>query len=173
MNSFKAINLIGAFGNTWGAEYHVLDALQQLGVEVRCFDYRKGEAKNAIDIPADMNLILKGDGISPGIINKLKGPKVLWYGESLPQDRRGFKDSVARTKYKLLSKHVRGYDLVLVHDYTVIKTMEEAGAKKVFWLSNSGVNPKVHKKLDLDKIYDIGFTGCMNRRRKKLIKHLQ
>ena len=172
MNSFKTINLIGAFSNTWGAEYHVLDALQQLGVSVQCFDYRKREEKKAINAPSDINLILKGDGISPKVIKELKGPKILWYGESLPQNRRGFKDSVAKAKYKSLSKHVREYDLVLVHD-TVIKTVEEAGAKKVFWLSNSGVNPKAHKKLNLDKIYNVGFTGCMNRRRKKLIKHLK
>ena len=168
----KRINLIGAFGNKWGAEYHVSDALQKLGYNVDTFDHRRGEAQNAIYSPADITLVIKGDGIHPNIIKQLPKPVALWYGELIHQ-RHEIADEVSKWKEKELIYNLSSFDFIFHHDYTALETIKNLAGKNVFWVSNSGVNPKVHKKLNISKVYDVGFYGYLSPRRIEMLRYLE
>jgi len=165
------INLIGAFSNEWGAEYHVLSALNELGHKVTIFDHRRGKTINAINSLADLSLVLKGDGISPDLIKALPKPTVLWYGELIHQSPETA-DEVSTQKAKELSYNLTAFDIIFHHDYTALDTIKAMGAKHVFWVSNSGVNPIFHRKLDIPKLYDVGFIGTPSARRIAILSYL-
>lgn len=166
------INLIGALGNTWGAEYHVLNAFKELGHHVNQYDHRKGAASLAIGNDADISIVLKGDGIPPDVIKQLPKPTVLWYGELIHQDP-SLADEVSKQKAKELTYNLNSFDIVFHHDYSALEMIKNLGAKNVFWLSNSGVNPKVHRKLNVPKLCDVGFTGTLSPRRIEMLNFLK
>lgn len=165
------VNLLGAFGNFWGAEHHVRAALEELGHEVRAFDYRKGEGHKAVGVSADLTLVLKGEGIPPHIIEQFCKPTVLWYGELIHQ-RPVIADEVSIQKVKELAYNVAAFDFVFHHDYTALETVKSLGARRVFWMPNSGVNPSFHRKLNIPKVYDVGFSGTLSPRRIEMLNYL-
>lgn len=166
------INLIGAFSNTWGVEHHIFDALKELGYKVERFDHRRGECPYAIHTIADMTLVLRGDNISPLLINKFPRPTVLWYGEIIPQSLEKT-NVVSMGRLQELAQNVSSFDLVFHNDYTSLDVVRGLGARKVFWLHTSGVNPQVHKKLELPKVYDVGFAGGLSQRRRDILDSLK
>ena len=170
-NNQLRINLIGAFGNKWGAEYHVLNAFKELGHHVNLYDHRKGETTMAIRNDADISIVLKGDGIPPEVIKQLPKPAVLWYGELIHQ-ASSLADEVSKQKAMELTYNLNSFDIVFHHDYTALEMIKNLGAKNVFWLSNSGVNPKAHRKLNIPKLYDVGFTGTLSPRRIDMLNFL-
>ena len=71
-----------------------------------------------------------------------------------------------------LTYNLNSFDIVFHHDYTALEMIKNLGAKNVFWLSNSGVNPKAHRKLNIPKLYDVGFTGTLSPRRIDMLNFL-
>lgn len=162
---------MGAFCNTWGVEHHVFGALKELGYEVERFDHRRGEHPYAINTLADMSLVLKGDNIHPNLVERFPRPTVLWYGEIIHQSSE-IANEISMRRIKELTYNIGSFDFVFHHDYTSLETIRKLGAKDVFWVHTSGVNPKFHKKMDIPKVYDIGFTGSLSQRRKEILDYL-
>ncbi len=169
------INLVGAFTNPYGnfsAEYNVQNALLELCHDVKCFDYRQNETEAACGISADLTLVLKGDGISPEVIKKMPRPTALWYGELIHQ-RPEIADEVSIQKAKELACNVNAFGFVFHHDYTALETIKFLGARRVFWVPNSGVNLKCHRRLETPKLYDVGFAGTPSPRRISILNALK
>lgn len=166
------INLIGAFCNLWGVEHHVFKALKGLGYGVERFDHRRGEAENAVRSLADMTLVLRGDGIPPDLVRRFPGVSVLWHGEIIhPSLELANEDSNRRLRE--LAINVSYFDFVFHAESQALETIRGLGAKNVFYLHTSGVDPEFHRKLDLPKVYDVGFAGSLSQRRKRVIDHLK
>ncbi|MBI3814218.1 MAG: glycosyltransferase [Nitrospinae bacterium] len=76
-----------------------------------------------------------------------------------------------------LSWHIqwaRQFDFVFVAQRKYIPEFEKAGCKNVFWLP-LGCDPDIHKKFEVEKVYDIGFVGSITKnhvRRKLLLDKL-
>ncbi|MFA5032165.1 MAG: glycosyltransferase [bacterium] len=168
----KKINLVGVFSNKWGVEYHVLDAFQQLGYEIKTFDSRKESLSNVIYSSADITIVLQGHGIPPGVIKFFPKPTVVWYGELIHQ-RSEIADWRSKINAENLKQNISAFDMFFHHDYSALNEIRELGGKNVFWVSTSGVNPKIHKKIDTPKIYDIGFSGLISPRRQEILNSLQ
>jgi GT2 family glycosyltransferase len=168
----RTINLIGAFTDPWRAEHHVASALEALGFRVNRFDHRAGEADRATTTPADLTLVLKGDDIPPDLITHFPKPTILWYGELLHRPDET-PDEISSAKLGSLAQNVRAFDMVAHHDNTALQTIRNLGANRVVWVSNSGVNPTLHRKLGIETQYDVGFFGFLSPRRQEILDTLQ
>lgn len=168
----KTINLVGAFGNEWGAEHHVLNALRELGHEVAVFDHRRGQAQEAVDSNADLTLVLRADGIPADVIRRFPRPTVLWYGE-LIHPSPDVANDISSLKAAELDFNVKAFDYVCHQDHTALDTIRELGARRVFWVPNNGVSADFHGKLDVPKTHDIGFAGVLSPRRVRILNALQ
>jgi spore maturation protein CgeB len=165
------INLVGAFGNEWGSEHHLCNVLMELGHIVKTFDYRRGSLAIALSSPADMSLVLKGEGIPPQVIQKLPKPTVLWYGELIhPSADKA--DEVSIQKAKELSFNVGSYDWVFHLDALGLDTIRKLGGKNVYCLP-SAFSPEANRKLNVEKAFDVGFAGNLSAHRRKIINFLK
>ena len=66
------------------------------------------------------------------------------------------------------------FDFVFVAQKKYIPDFKNAGCRNVYWLP-LGCTPGIHKKFDVEKIYDIGFVGSITKnhvRRKMLLDKL-
>jgi len=59
----------------------------------------------------------------------------------------------------------RDYDLVFLAQKEYIQRFKDAGFQRVYWLPLA-CDPEIHKKRDVEKIYDIGFVGSLNQQRR-------
>jgi len=166
------INLIGAFCNLWGVEHHIFSALKELGYSVKKFDHRREEHLYAIDTLADMTLVLRGDRIAPTLIERFPRPTVLWHGEIIHPSAE-LANEVSKRRTEELAYNVKSFDFVFHQNFAALETIRGLGAKNVFHVSSSGVNPQVHRKLNIPKIYDVGFTGTLSPRREEVLNYLR
>ncbi len=165
------INLVGAFGNEWGAEHHTNSALSELGHIVKTFDYRRNSLAGAISSAADMTLVLKGENIPPQAIEKFPKPTVLWYGELIhPSEDRA--DEISVQKAKELGFNVKSYDWVFHLDGLGLETIRKLGGKNVHCLP-SAFSPHANRKLGVEKAFEVGFAGNLSSHRKEMIDFLK
>jgi spore maturation protein CgeB len=165
------INLVGAFGNEWGSEHHLRNAFLELGHIVKIFDYRRNSLAMVLSSSADMTLVLKGENIPPQIIQKLPKPTVLWYGELIhPSPEKA--DEVSTQKAKELSLNVVSYDWVFHLDASGLDTIRELGGRKVDCLP-SAFSAEGNRKLEVKKVFDVGFAGNLSPHRREIINFLK
>ncbi len=59
----------------------------------------------------------------------------------------------------------KAFDYVFIAQKQYIEDFKRAGIEKVFWIP-LGCDPEIHGKRNLKKIYDIGFVGSLNNRKR-------
>ncbi|NOZ26199.1 MAG: glycosyltransferase [Nitrospirae bacterium] len=67
-----------------------------------------------------------------------------------------------------LEKHLeiaRDYDIVFLAQREYVASFERAGFERVYWLPLA-CDPDIHRKRNLEKIYDVGFVGSLNQQRR-------
>ena len=172
---YKVIHLIGAQKTNypWGFENRIIPALEAHGCQVISTDYRQEheELLERFHLPSDLILVCKGDGISPDIIRSVEVPVVLWWPELLGSMVQV--DALAMQKRQLLNYNVAAYDFVFVHDEASVPVCRAMGAHKSAFLPTASVDPAIHRKVETEKKYDIGFVGQMTPKRSWILGTLQ
>ena len=69
-------------------------------------------------------------------------------------------DTHLKGPFKKIKKHIsrRVYDLVFCPMLKEIKVLKKISPVDVIWM-NVGCDPEIHKRLDIERKYDIGFVG--------------
>jgi hypothetical protein len=62
--------------------------------------------------------------------------------------------------FKKIKTHIakRAYDLVLCPMRKEIPLLQRVSPTEVIWM-NAGCDPEIHKRLNIDRVYDVGFVG--------------
>jgi hypothetical protein len=153
----------------WGAECFVNKALQTLGHETFCIDYRK--YKDSLielydKVPEhDILLVQRGDGFPLEILKKETCPKIFWSSELF---------SRCKDQYRLLKDCL--FDHVFMRtDYcrnSAFKIFEVPLEKSSILLS--GFDGNFYKPdTECEKKYDVFFFGTLTDRRKRFLSELE
>lgn len=147
----------------WGFGSDVYDALLELGCEILDTDYRVERALllSLLAQPCDLMLVLKGEGISPELIRAAPCTTVLWYPDDLVATEHGKKHIAYNGK---AFDRVYGVSLWDLGEYAKLGVEAK-------WLPVA-CNPKLHRKLGLEKRYDVSFVGSLYPERKALLERL-
>ena len=171
------IHLVSARWTTWGGsrantpeesagrfDHDVYEALVAMGHEVIDTDYRQNrlEIPKLLKIPCDLVLVLKGEGIRGYDIKNAGGPTVLWY----PDDLR----ATVHAKIQI-SLNGRVFDRVYSFSHGDLEEYHKLDVDAK-WLP-LGCNPRLHRKLPVERIYDTTFVGAIYPDRQKLIDQIR
>ena len=152
----------------WGAEYFVNKALNTLGHETWCIDYRKYRDvlyDKFSEAPlCDVFLLQRGDYFPIQILRALDIPNFFWASELVSRCRD--QDRLLRSKQ---------FSHVFFRTHNCIESVISKG-----WLTRdqcsimlSGFDDTVFRPLNSPKDIDILFVGAITPRRKKLLSDLQ
>jgi len=168
------VHLVGAqeTNSPWGFENRLIPALQEIGCRVVSTDYRKHrhEIADLLRQPADLVLVCHGEGIPPEAIRSAPCPTVLWYAEQIGTPDAA--DEPALMRRRALAYNIGAYHVVLSHDEGNLEVHRRLGAHRVDWLPTAAVDPGIHRRLDLPKIYDVTFVGSLTPRRARILESL-
>ena len=150
---------------------HVLyKILQKMGYTVEMIDHREDRKKLPElfqNINADLVIVLRGDGIPPGLIDSLSCPTVLWYSENIS----GYEDS-ALGRLRELQYNSTVFDYVILTtegDPDSLQVLRNLGCNRVGCVYPNRFDPTMYRKLNLPKFYDVFFVGTLTPRRKKIL----
>ncbi len=170
----KTIHLVGAQKSNypWGFENRLIPAFESIGCKVISTDYRqqRAELPKLLMQPVDLVLVCHGEGIAPQLLQSTPWITALWYAEQIGSTKTYDERALARRKE--LAANVRAFDFVFTHDQANIEVYRELGARRVSWLTCALVNPQVHKKLSIEKKYDVVFAGTLTPYRENILKKL-
>lgn len=174
-SEMTTVHLVGAQKTNypWGFENHLILALEKMNCTVISTDFRQ-ERQNLhtlLQQQTDLILVCKGEFIPPELIKALPYPTALWYCEQIGSENAV--DYAALLRRKELEYNATAFDYVFSHDKTNIPVYKSIGCKNVHWLPCTAVNTKIHKKLDMQKKYDITFIGNQTPRRKSILIALE
>lgn len=163
----STIHLVSArhTNHPWGFGNDVFDALVELGCVVIDTDYRQSRDRLASLLAqrCDLLLVLKGEGIPPAQIMASPGRSVLWYPDDLIATRHG-KQHIARNGWAFdIVYHISPWD---AWEY------RKRGVEDLRWLPLA-CNPKLHRRLEGSKLYDLLFVGSPHPERVKLYERLR
>lgn len=136
----------------WGFGNDVHDALVDLGIDIIDTDFRveRAQLPSLFKQPCDLMLVLKGNGIPPGLIWAAPCTTVLWYPDDLRMARARPMDIAYNGKAFNVVYSINNWDLAIYAGLGI----------EARWLP-LGCNPKLHRKLDLEKRYDVSFVGSL------------
>lgn len=117
------------------------------------------------DAPEPSTVIIMG--VTPKIEPWMDGKrKILWHVEQIYGD-----DDHARMRREQVAPVVPHVDLVLTHSPLCVDEFKKMGAKRVE-VVECAVKCPPFRPLDVEKKYDVGFSGYINERRKKILEEL-
>ncbi|MFA5376442.1 MAG: glycosyltransferase [Dehalococcoidia bacterium] len=103
-------------------------------------------------------------GHEPKIPDDMKGIKsVLWHCEQV-----GISDEHSRNRLGKIAQLIPSVDLVVTHNPLDVPIYKEFGARRVEFVSCACASPPFGKAA-VEKIYDVGFSGCLSNHRKAII----
>lgn len=163
-------------------KYTVGEAFQNLGYEVKYFDYRKGDLpirilrflpkiggfkkaeqeierkilKIAKRYQPDIVYVNKGETLTNGLVSKLKKSGSLTI--NLFPEYLNYWD--------LAKKISKPYDFFIVFDYPLEKELKKIGRKNVFYLP---FGAKIEEPLKTNQVYDVSFVGTYRPSREKYL----
>lgn len=120
-------------------------ALRDIG---HCVDHFETRDVSSIEPRYDIYLCID-DGLNRDDLPKRLFPKVFYAIDvhlSAPEKKM---------RRKVLAGH---YDLVFTPSQWWIKKMKRVSPVEILWL-NQGCDPEIHKRLNIERNYDIGFVG--------------
>jgi hypothetical protein len=174
------INLIGKLSNAWGAEHHVLSAMQQLGHDVTPIELSSAGLVRELEQGA-FTVVMQGYGLPARLVDlgrRITGmPWVLWHAEVM-SPRWPTDDHVAMGKAAELAQIAYAFDAV-AHNCdccleTVKKVRGERGmGKPVFWAPANGVPEDCRPDPDVQKDIIVGMYGHPSRRRMEIVTWLR
>lgn len=154
--------------------YKILSkALREMGYVVENIAFRD-ERDNLEElfqnINADLVIVIRGDGIPPGLIDSISCPTVLWYGEYL----HGHDEpSLARQRELRYNAGVFDYAILFGEDEPEpMQVLRNLGCNRVGCVYPNRFDPMIYRKLDLPKLYDVSFVGSLTPRRKQILEAL-
>ncbi len=161
------IHLVGARWSNypWGMENEIYRALEQFGVTLIDTDFRQDLERlpKLFQQQAHVMLVIKGNGIPPGLIKGLPCRTILWY-----------QDDVFTAPHALreLAFNGHAFDTVYSFDKSAINVYKQLGMNDVRYLPLA-MSPAVHRKMCLPKIHDVSFVGNVYTNRRAFIERLQ
>lgn len=154
--------------------YKILSkALREMGYVVENIAFRDERDKLRElfqNINADIVIVVRGDGIPPSIIHDLPCPTVLLYGEHV-----AWNDPVALGKLRQVQYTATVFDYVVwggEDDFEYLELLRGVGCNRVRDILTCRFDPKIYRKLDLTKTYDVSFVGALTPRRKQILETL-
>jgi spore maturation protein CgeB len=121
----------------------------------------------------DLTLVIQGYGLLAEAIEEVRArtprPVVCWHGEVLG-DHWPTADEVVRAKVAQLEQNVAAYDLVIHNCRTSLGVLTQLGAQRVACVPVSGVDPEMHRRMDVPKAVDVGIYGWPSQRRYDLVQ---
>ena len=163
----KRIHLVSANSkNIYGMEAFVKKAFISLGYEVLCTDYRimsKEEVSTRIRYITDAEFLLcvKGERVCPEDIFTCRIPTILWMQDSIQANQEA--NFVIQTKAPL-------FDIVYSFDDYELPFYKKYNKNSYFLPLAADVD--THKKVDVEKMINVGFVGNLNNNRINMINHL-
>lgn len=173
--SGESVILIGP-QKVGGMCYAVGRTLYTMGFSVHLFDPRRGDIQNAKEYSADYTIVGRGRGVPKGLLETLPRPRVLLHAEIIhPDPCRVLEEPVSRVRAQELSSHVHLYDHVFHHNYPALDSIKALGARRAHWtgFAGFGVYPLIHNRVSTHKKYDVGFAGCLSKRRVNALRYLK
>lgn len=148
----------------WGFGNDVYDVLVDLGIEVIDTDYRLERVRlpELLGQSCDLVLVLKGEGIPPALVYSAPGRTVLWYPDDLIATEHG-KQHIAHNGH--------AFDTVYGISKWDLDEYRKMNCRDVRWLPLA-CNPKIHRKMNLPKFFDVGFVGTLYPEREALLERL-
>jgi tetratricopeptide (TPR) repeat protein len=122
------------------------------------------------NINADMVIVIRGDGIPPGLIDSLSCPTVLWYGEYLHGN-----DEASLARQCELRHNAAVFDYAILfgeEEPEPMQVLRNLGCNRVECVYPHRFDPTIYRKLDLPKLYDVSFVGTLTPRRKQILETL-
>jgi len=160
-----------------GSTLHAVGrTLYTMGFSVYLFDPRRGDIQSAKEYSADYTIVARGRDVPKGLLGTLPRPKILLHAEIIhPDPRRVLEGAVSRTRAQELSSHVHLYDYVFHHNYPALDSIKALGARRAHWtgFAGFGVYPLLHNRVSTHKKYDVGFAGCLSKRRVNALRYLK
>lgn len=175
------LNLIGKFGNTWGAEWMIKKGFEQLGYEVNALELKHGYSILRNIKIGVLTIVMQGYGMQPKLIESIrrlsKNAVVLWHAEVMSPGTE-ITDDVVQAKYNQLKQNGYTFDAIGHNCHCCLDLIRCASIiggpeTRVFWAPNNGVDAAVHRRIEgVDKKYAIGSYGYLSPRRIELIRSL-
>ena len=160
------IHLVGAAraNYPWGMENEILRAIKLEGIEIVETDYRldQRQFQKAFMRPAHIMLVCKGSGIPPQLIHQYPGKTILWYQDDVFTTEHAPRD---------LAFNGPAFDLVYTFDQSAIQEYHSMGLQDVHYLPLA-MSPALHRKMYVEKKYDVGFVGNIHPNRKPFFERL-
>lgn len=148
----------------WGMGNDVYDTLERMGFDVIDTDFRKDfrHLPRLLQQDAHLTFVLKGNGIPPDSIRRMRGITVLWYPDDLLATPHGPCD---------IAYNGRAFDLVYGFARYDLTEYAKYGVAQAKWLPLA-CHPPVHRELDLPKLHDVCFVGNIYPNRAALLERL-
>lgn len=174
-HKLKTVHIVGAQKTNypWGFENKLFPAFEKLGWKTISTDFRQemDRLPQRLELPCDFVLFCKAERVPAHLIRSVRYPTMLWWAELLGTIEQT--DEMASQIRQLLVHNVAAYDHVFLHDEMSIPLVKSWGATSVSCLPTAVADPDVHKKLDVEKKYDVTFIGQMTPRREQFLAALQ
>jgi spore maturation protein CgeB len=164
---------VGAYKGEHCLGRYVVNTFKELGYTVDVIDYRENmDRLNELfeRVNADLVIVSRGGGIHPKLIDSLQCPTILWFGEYMHGNDDHSRDRIRELRYN-------GW----IFDYVVwgaeknnetMQIMRNNGCSRVGYAYPCRFDPKIYRKMDLPKIYDVSFVGSITPRRKQILEIL-
>ena len=175
------INLVGKFGNSWGAEWLCKRGFEQLGHEVNGLELMHGYSiLRNIKVGA-LTVVMQGYGMKPKLIESMrrltKQPVVLWHAEVLSPEWPS-SDPVVQNKAYHFQQNAYAFDAIGHNCKQALETVEKLSRggdmPRVFWAPSNGVDAQVHRRIEgIAKKYSIGMYGYLSPRRIEALQFLR
>lgn len=169
----KRICWVGAYKGEHCLGRYVVNTLKRLGYSVDVIDYRENmDRLNELfaKINADLVIVSRGGGIPPKLIASLPCPSLLWFGEYMHGN-----DDHSRARMRELDYNGAAFDYVVWgtgNNIEAMQLMRNMACNRVGHAYSGRFDPKIYRKLNLPKSYDVSFVGSITPRRKLFLETL-
>jgi len=124
----------------------------------------------------DIILVDKGGGLSAEILQNIKAQRILYYPDIMPtlEDRSLATSATehAQQRYAEFSAIAPYFDKVILHDNHSLEYLLEQGHRNIVGQVILPFEPRLHRKLDVEKIFDIVFVGLISPYRKEILEDI-
>jgi hypothetical protein len=102
----------------------------------------------------------RGDVLLPDVLDRIPARKILYYPDILPT--REATHEHAENRYQRFSEIAPHFDHVVLHDTHALEYLRERGHDNVVGHVVLPFCPDLHRKLDVEKCYDVVFIGHLS-----------
>ena len=136
---------------------------------------------------SDIVIVDKGGRLSADILQNIKAQKILYYPDIMPtleetnepkgkttksHEAVGERSEHAQQRYAEFSAIAPYFDKVILHDNHSLEYLLKRGHRNIVGQVILPFEPRLHRKLDLEKKFDLVFIGLMSPYRKEILEYI-